>query len=68
MREIHGEREITPAMYVRAQKNRGNLTREDFETVFTEAERFGYGAGTNGYVFERDGRFFVPFYIYDSCD
>ena len=26
MREIHGDREITPAMYVRAQKNRGNIT------------------------------------------
>lgn len=61
------EREITQEMYQRALQHNSHLTAADFETVFTDAERLGYGAQA-GRVMERDGKFFVGYVIYDSCD
>ena len=61
------KREITKEQYDRGVQNHGYLTREDFLKVFTDAERLGYGA-ISFTVSEEDGRFYVWYDIYDSCD
>lgn len=61
------ERKISKEVYDRARMNKGFIQREDELTVFTDAERLGYGV-YSGYVFEQDGDYFVRYSIGDSCD
>ena len=61
------KREIQEDMYRRAVENRGYLIKDDELRVFTDAELIGYGAVPLR-VEEIDGKFFVNYIIYDSCD
>lgn len=60
-------RKITREQYDRAVQNNGYVLREDRESIFTDAERIGYGAEASS-VFERDGVFYARCSMYDSCD
>ena len=64
---ISCEREISKEVYDRAVKNRNFIAKEDEDTVFTEAERWGYGVYGDR-VFEKDGKYFVAYERGDSCD
>lgn len=60
-------KKITEEVYNRAVNNHGYITKEDAETVFTDAERLGYGVyGT--YVYKLAGEFYVGYALGDSCD
>ena len=61
------KRTITKEIYERAVANHDHIASEDYDKVFSESERYGYGVyGT--YVFEKDGEYFVRFSLGDSCD
>ena len=56
------EKEISKEDYEAIKKGRKNVY--DF---FSEAAIMGYGLLANGPV-ERDGKYFIPYYMSDSCD
>ena len=64
---IRRKREITQEMYER-NKDRGTLSREDEEQVFTQAEMCGYGVYGTQVVAGDDGKYYVFYEIGDSCD
>lgn len=67
MFDLH-KREITAEQYNRAiALNKGYLTKHDTNKVFTEAEMIGYGCLPSN-VFEQDGKYWVWYYISDTCD
>ena len=67
--ETFWDREITKEQYDRAMsaKNYCRLTKEDAETVLTDAERLGYGASA-GSVYELDGHYYVRCSRWNNCD
>lgn len=60
-------RTISKEIYERATANNGYITQEDYWKVFTQSEVMGYGL-IDGKVFEKDGKHFVGYTIWDSCD
>lgn len=67
MFDLH-KREITAQQYNRAVAlNQCRLTMQDVKDVFTDAEMIGYGCLPSN-VFEQDGKYWVWYYISDSCD
>lgn len=58
---------ITAEQYKRAAQNRGHITKEDYNDVFTESERFGYGVYSDK-VYEENGKFFVWYETGTHCD
>ena len=60
-------REINKDIYERALTNRKYIIGEDMPKVFKEAELCGYGIyGTQ--VFEKDGKYYVSYYMGSTCD
>lgn len=62
----HFEKKITKAMYERAMKNNGFLTKSDENDLLTPVDS-AYGVMCQT-VFEQDGNYFVNCTGYDSCD
>ena len=60
-------REITKEQYDRAAQNGNRLRGDDIETIFSEAERWGYGVYAMC-VFEKDGKYWVGFSLGETCD
>ena len=60
-------KKITREQYERAKANHGRITREDENTVFTDAERWGYGV-YGSTVYAKDGEYFVSYSLGDTCD
>ena len=61
------KREITEEIYRRAVENRGYLAAGDAQKCFTDAELIGYGYLILK-VQEIDGKYFINYIAYDSCD
>ena len=61
------EREITKEVYDHAKANRGYITADDSDRVFTISELIGYGV-YGDQVFERDGKYYVSYSLGSSCD
>ena len=59
--------EIPKEIYNRAVENRGFVTEEDKESVWSVAQLYGYGV-YSGHVYEENGKYYVPFSMGDSCD
>ena len=62
-----GKREITKEQYERGMANKGWLTSEDSMSVFSEAERWGYGVYC-AMVKAEDGKYYVTYDMGTSCD
>ena len=63
------QRQISDEVYFRAMLNGGRLTESDKLTVFTDAERLGYGAIIGPvYIDPQNGKPYVHYSISDSCD
>lgn len=60
-------KEITKEIYDRAKENRGYITKDDMDKVFSISQLCGYGVYTP-MVFEKDGNYYVSFYLGSSCD
>lgn len=60
-------RTITKEVYDRAQENRGYITGADMQSVFTDAERCGYGV-YGARADKTDDGYVVRFSMGDSCD
>ena len=61
------EKEITREQYMRGVQNHGYIAEEDYETVFTDTERLGYGVYAP-IVHEIGDRFFVHYLLGSTCD
>lgn len=59
----HEEREITKEEYDAIKA--GEKRTDDF---FSEAELMGYGACPSFIPVEREGKYYIPYGISDSCD
>lgn len=62
------QRQISDEVYFRAMLNGGRLTEEDKQTVFTDAERLGYGVIIGSVFTDQNGKPYVRYSISDSCD
>ena len=62
------QRQISDDVYFRAMLNGGRLTEEDKLTVFTDAERLGYGAIIGSVFTDQNDKPYVNYSISDSCD
>ena len=62
------QRQISDEVYFRAMLNGGRLTESDKLTVFTDAERLGYGAIIGSVFTDKNGKPYVHYSISDSCD
>ena len=60
-------RKITKEQYERAMLNKGFLTNEDENEVFSISEMCGYGVYMP-IAIERDGEYYVSFMLGSSCD
>lgn len=60
-------RKITKEQYERGVNNAGYLTKQDEMTVFSDAERLGYGV-YGGTVGKRGDEYYVSFYLGSTCD
>lgn len=61
------EKEITKEIYDRAKEKGGYIASEDMSKVFSISQLCGYGVYTPK-VFEKDGKYYVSFYLGSSCD
>ena len=52
-------------MFDRAEN--GYLAQKDYEKVFDESERYGYGVYAD-HAYEENGEYYVAFDMGDSCD
>ena len=52
---------------MRGVQNHGYIAQEDYETVFTDTERLGYGVYAP-IVHEIGDRFFVHYLLGSTCD
>lgn len=59
------KRKITKEMFDRAEN--GYLAQKDYEKVFDESERYGYGVYAD-HAYEENGEYYVAFDMGDSCD
>ncbi len=55
------EREITEEQYINATQN------HSAKGIFTEQEVCGYGVYCDRYI-EKDGKYYVRYYLGSSCD
>ena len=62
------QRQISDDVFFRAMLNGGRLTEEDKLTVFTDAERLGYGAIIGSVFTDQNGKPYVNYSISDCCD
>ena len=60
-------RKITEEQYERAMLNKGFLTEDDKNSVFSPSEMFGYGVYMPR-VIEDHGEYYVTFTLGNSCD
>ena len=60
-------KEITKEIYDRAKANNDYITKDDMDKVFSISQLCGYGVYTPT-VFEKDGKYYVSFYLGSSCD
>ena len=60
-------RKITEKQYERAMLNKGVLTEEDQNTIFTASEMFGYGVYMTKVIEDHD-EYYVTFSLGNSCD
>ena len=60
-------RKITKEQYERAMLNKGFLTNEDENEVFSISEMCGHGVYMP-IAIERDGEYYVSFMLGSSCD
>lgn len=68
MKMMHTQyREISKEMYDRAKQNRDYLTQDDRVKVFNISERCGYGV-YSPLVVEKDGKYYVSYYLGSTCD
>lgn len=61
------EKEITKEIYDRAKEKGGYIASEDMSKVFSIDQLCGYGV-YSAMVFERDGKYYVSYYLGSSCD
>ena len=60
-------RKITKEQYEGGVNNAGYLTKQDEMTVFSEAERLGYGV-YGGSVEKKGEEYYVNFFLGSTCD
>ena len=60
-------RKISKEQYKRAMLNKGILTEEDQNLIFTASEMFGYGVYVANVV-EDHGEYYVTFTLGSTCD
>ena len=60
-------KEINKDIYDRAKANGDYIKSEDMDKVFSISQLCGYGVYTPK-VFEKDGKYYVSFYLGSSCD